>query len=200
MQPRPGARQVVRELQQQGYAVTIISGDRREPTSHLAASLGVKEYFAEVLPQDKAKVVRQLQDQGRKVCFVGDGINDALALKTANVSVSLRGASMIATDSASVVLMSSRIELISTLNALAKEMDENLRTGTILTVAPGVVCIAGVYLLGAGLGTAIALYNLGLIASVANAMRPRLKRREAPSSLASMSNAMPSMLNSPTRE
>ena len=60
-------------------------------------------YFAEVLPQDKAKYVELLQKEGRTVCFVGDGINDSIALKKANVSISLRGASTIATDTAQVV-------------------------------------------------------------------------------------------------
>jgi hypothetical protein len=58
----------------------------------LAAELGMDRYFAQVLPTEKADYVEKLQKEGRKVCFVGDGINDAIALKKANVSISLRGA------------------------------------------------------------------------------------------------------------
>ncbi len=62
-------------------------------------------YFAQVLPADKADHVIALQKEGRKVCFVGDGINDSIALKQANVSISLRGASSIATDTAHIVFL-----------------------------------------------------------------------------------------------
>jgi Cu2+-exporting ATPase len=58
-----------------------------------------------VLPADKADFVEKLQREGGKVCFVGDGINDAIALKKSNVSISLRGATSIATDTAQVVFM-----------------------------------------------------------------------------------------------
>ena len=75
----------------------IISGDHEAPTKKLAESLGMDRYFAQVLPADKAEYVTKLQSEGRKVCFVGDGINDSIALKQANVSISLRGASSIAT-------------------------------------------------------------------------------------------------------
>ena len=57
-------------------------------------------YFAQVMPPDKAEYVEKLRNEGRKVCFVGDGINDAIALRKANVGISLRGATMIATDTA----------------------------------------------------------------------------------------------------
>ena len=88
---RPEAKQVIEELKVRGLTVYIISGDHVAPTRALAAELGVDHFLAEVLPQDKSAKVELLQKEGRRVCFVGDGINDAIALKTASVSVSLRG-------------------------------------------------------------------------------------------------------------
>ena len=63
------------------------------------------QYFADTLPEHKADHIRRLRDDGRFVCFVGDGINDAVALKSAQVSISLKGASSAATDAAQVIFM-----------------------------------------------------------------------------------------------
>ncbi|MGB0386666.1 MAG: HAD-IC family P-type ATPase, partial [Ardenticatenaceae bacterium] len=77
-------------------------------TRRLAQELGIDHYFANTLPENKADLVKQLQEEGRTVCFVGDGINDAIALKQAHVSISLRGATTIAMDTAQIVLMDGR--------------------------------------------------------------------------------------------
>ena len=87
------------------HHIAIVSGDHDAPTRALAESLGMDRYFAQVLPADKADYVAKLQAEGRRVCFVGNGINDSIALKKADVSVSLRGASSLATDTAQVVFL-----------------------------------------------------------------------------------------------
>ena len=98
---RPEVHDVIAGLRARGAKhLAIISGDHDRPTRRLAEKLGMDRYFAEVLPQDKAQYVELLQKEGRTVCFIGDGINDSIALKKANVSVSLRVASTIATDTA----------------------------------------------------------------------------------------------------
>ena len=92
---RPEVRAIIAGLRQRGIKhIAIISGDHEAPTRKLAESLGMDRYFAQVLPADKADYVAKLQAEGRKVCFVGDGINDSIALKKADVSISLRGASI----------------------------------------------------------------------------------------------------------
>ncbi|HND33164.1 MAG TPA: hypothetical protein PLA94_24370, partial [Myxococcota bacterium] len=122
-------------------------------------------------------VLAKIQAEGRRVCFVGDGINDALALRQANVSVSLAGASTVATDAASIVLMDGTLRKLVPLLDIAKELEENLDTGSVLAIAPGVFCVGGIFLLHFGLPTAVALCNLGLFASVTNAMLPAIRRR-----------------------
>ena len=84
-------------------------------------------YFAEVLPEAKADLVKQLQSQGRNVCFVGDGINDSIALKTANVSLSLRGVTTIAIDTAQIVLMSGNLAQLPNIFVVADEFAANMR-------------------------------------------------------------------------
>lgn len=103
---RPEARAVIDRLHELGIKETIIiSGDHEQPTRKLADVLGIDGYYAETLPQQKASIIEELIAQGRTVCYVGDGINDAIALQTAQVSVSLSGASTVATDAAQVILL-----------------------------------------------------------------------------------------------
>jgi len=172
---RPEAKQIVRELQKHKMSIVIISGDHEKPTQKLAGELGIDDYFAEVLPQDKASLIEELQQSGKSVCFVGDGINDSIALKKANVSISLSGASSIATDTASIILMDSTLSQLVLLVSLAREMDTNLKTSTIMTVIPGVICIGGVFFFHLGVLSSILLYGASLALSVSNAFWPLLK-------------------------
>lgn len=123
---RPEAKAVVAQLQAQSFTLYIISGDHEAPTRQLAGELGIDQYFAGVLPEQKAALVAQLQGAGHKVCFVGDGINDAIALRKADVSVSLRGATTAATDIAQVVLMNADLRQLDVLFALGRELQKNI--------------------------------------------------------------------------
>ncbi|PZN71170.1 MAG: hypothetical protein DM484_27165 [Candidatus Methylumidiphilus alinenensis] len=116
---RPEAQAVVEWLKSRGYALYILSGDQEAPTAKLAAELGMDGYFANTMPTEKARKVEELQAQGRRVCFVGDGINDAVALLQANVSISFRGGTTVASDAAQIVLMEDHLEQIQVLLELA---------------------------------------------------------------------------------
>jgi heavy metal translocating P-type ATPase len=175
---RPEAKQVIAELKARGLTVYIISGDHVAPTRALASELGVDHFLAEVLPQDKSAKVELLQKEGRKVCFVGDGINDAIALKTADVSVSLRGASTLATDTAQIILMDESLRQVARLFEIGVEYNANLRTLISTTFGPGLISLASVFLLGAGNGTALGLFNLSMIAGLVNGIWPALQRQD----------------------
>lgn len=116
---RPEAQAVVEWLQSSGHTLYILSGDQEAPTAKLAAELGMDGYFANTMPTEKARKVEELQAQGRRVCFVGDGINDAVALLQANVSISFRGGTTVASDAAQIVLMEDHLEQIQVLLELA---------------------------------------------------------------------------------
>jgi Cu2+-exporting ATPase len=187
---RPEAREVVQKLKKLGLTLYIISGDQAAPTEALATELGIGQYFAEVLPQDKSRMVQKLQQEGRQVCFVGDGINDAIALKTANVSVSLRGASSLATNTAQIILMDESLRQLSQLFEVAGEYDANLKTLMTTTFVPGVFSLAGVFLLGTGNALALTLFNLSMIAGLVNAIWPALQNLEEPDT-SHLSRALP---------
>ena len=176
---RPEVRQIVQGLRDRGIKhIAIISGDHEAPTRKLAESLGMDRYFAQVLPADKADYVAKLQEEGRKVCFVGDGINDSIALKQANVSISLRGASSIATDTAHIVFLEEGLSRLCDLRDTARDLDRNVRRSWRLILAPNIACIAGVFTMGFGIMTSVITNNVAAMAALANGMLPLRKIAE----------------------
>jgi Cu2+-exporting ATPase len=170
---RPEVRGIVQGLRERGIEhIAIISGDHEAPTRRLAEELGMDRYFAQVLPADKADYVEQLQREGRKVCFVGDGINDAIALKKANVSISLRGATSIATDTAHVVFMEQSLGKLCELRDIARNLERNVRNSWLMILGPNLACIGGVFTLGFGIGASVITNNVAALAALANGLLP----------------------------
>jgi Cu2+-exporting ATPase len=171
---RPEAKGVIERLKQRGMAVYIISGDHQKPTQHLAHELDIEHYFAETLPENKAKLIEKLQQAGKKVCFVGDGINDAVALKKAEVAISLHGASTIATDTAQIILMDGSLNKLVRVFDLANNLEKNMKVNFMTSISPAILSIGGVYLLGISLGGALMFNYFCLMGGVGNAMLPVL--------------------------
>jgi heavy metal translocating P-type ATPase len=177
---RPEVRMIIDGLRARGIKhLAIISGDHDGPTRKLAESLGMDRYFAQVLPADKAEYVEKLQREGRKVCFVGDGINDSIALKKANVSISLRGATSIATDTAHIVFMEEGLSKLCDLRDIARDLDRNVRRSWQLILAPNGLCIVGAFTLGFGVMTSVLTNNVAALAALANGMLPLRRIAEA---------------------
>ena len=170
---RPEVRTIIEGLRSRGIKhLAIISGDHDAPTRNLAESLGMDRYFAQVLPVDKADYVEKLQQEGRKVCIVGDGINDSIATKKANVSVLLRGAASIATDTAHIVFMEEGLSKLCNLRDIARDLDRNVRRSWELILAPIGLCISGAFTLGFGVMTWVLTNNVAALAALANRMLP----------------------------
>lgn len=174
---RPEAARVVRQLQSRNIEVLIISGDHESPTRKLAQQLGIDGCHAGVLPAEKAGLVEDMRRRGRSVCFIGDGVNDAVALKTANVSISLHGSSDAALDTAGVVLLDGTLEQLCSLFELSDELKRTQKYDYLATSIPGIAGAAGVIFLGFGLPATLVLYMVGLGAGVSTAMWPKASRR-----------------------
>ncbi|HEW97920.1 MAG TPA: heavy metal translocating P-type ATPase [Beggiatoa sp.] len=173
---RPEVKQVIKGLRQRGIKhIAIVSGDHQQPTQKLAEELNLDSYFHDILPEKKADIVERLQKQGKSVCFVGDGINDAIALKKANVSVSLGGASSIATDMAQVVLMDGSLSRLCDLFDISKDLGKNLRNSVMAIAVPSVINLSGIFLLHFGLLNVIFIGNVFGFIGIGNAMKPLLK-------------------------
>ncbi len=169
-------KNMINGLRQRGIKhIAIVSGDHKHPTEQLAKSLGMDSYFYEVLPESKAKIVEKLQKEGKSVCFIGDGVNDAIAMKKANVSISLRGASSIATDIAQVVLTDGSLSQLCRLFDISKELSKNLRNSFVITTLIISFNTAGIFLFHWGVIGTIIINNVGFLIGVANAMLPLSK-------------------------
>jgi len=175
---RPEAKAIIKQLKQRGLSLAIISGDHEKPTEALARELGIDQYFAETMPQDKADIVKQLQQQGKSVCFVGDGINDTIALKQADVSISLNSASSIATDTAQIVLMDDDLKQFPRLFELSESLESNYKKSLLWDIIPNMINIGGAFFFHLGVYGALGIYSIGLTGGVLNGIFPGLKTRK----------------------
>jgi Cu+-exporting ATPase len=119
---KPGARDVVRKLEQQGLSIYLVTGDNALTAGSIAKQTGIRpeNVFAQVRPEQKAELVRKLQLQGQRVAFVGDGINDAPALEQADLGVAVSRASDVAREAADIILLKSEIEAVPESLGLAR--------------------------------------------------------------------------------
>ncbi len=102
---KPTSKQTIHELTQLGVEVWMLTGDKQSTAEAIAATIGVSNIMAEVLPADKAAKVKSLQDDGRIVAMVGDGVNDAPALAQANVGIALGSGTDVSVETADLVLV-----------------------------------------------------------------------------------------------
>ena len=174
-QLRPEASEVLSRLKRYCPHVCIISGDHDLPTRRLAERLGISEYYAEVLPHEKAEIVERLQTAGQKVCFIGDGINDSIALKASMVSVSFKGASSIASDSAQAVMMDDDLRALEVLFEVSRSLDRSMKTSYRVGIGATVATLGGLVLFGLGPAGGLLIANGARVGGLLNAMRsPRL--------------------------
>lgn len=129
---RDEAAAVVTSLKKVGISkVVMMTGDSERTASVIAKKVGVDEYYAEVLPEDKAAFVEREKAKGRKVIMIGDGINDSPALSAANVGIAISDGAEIAREIADITVGSDDLYQIVTLkyisNALMKRIKSNYR-------------------------------------------------------------------------
>lgn len=118
---RENAQPVVSSLENDlDTSVELLTGDNHKAANYFASKIGIKNVHSELLPEDKVGNVQKLRDSGKTVCMVGDGVNDAPALKTANVSVAMGGmGSDIAIEAADIALLGDDIEKLPYLKKLS---------------------------------------------------------------------------------
>lgn len=172
--------QAIRELQNMGIRVVMLTGDNQRTAEAIGRQAGVDEVIAGVLPEGKEAVVRQLKSQGR-VAMVGDGINDAPALTSADVGVAIGAGTDVAIDAADVVLMNSTLADVPAAIRLSRRtltnIHENLFWAFFYNVI-GIPLAAGAYihLFGWELNPmfAAAAMSLSSFCVVTNALRLNL--------------------------
>ncbi|MCI7657161.1 heavy metal translocating P-type ATPase [Anaerotignum sp.] len=120
---RQEAAEVMEALRQTGIQhIIMMTGDGEKAARNACQQLGITEYYARVLPEDKAAKVEEIKAQGRTVIMVGDGINDSPALSAANVSVAMKDASDLAREVADIALLSGELWELVTLRHLSQAL------------------------------------------------------------------------------
>lgn len=121
--PRPEAAETVSALRELGIErVLLLTGDHENAAAAACGQIGITEYRAQVLPEEKARIIESLKAEGHRVIMVGDGINDSPALAAADVSVSLKDASDLAREVADITLLSADLRELVTLRRLSRAM------------------------------------------------------------------------------
>ena len=127
---KPDSREAVERLRKQGIRVIMLTGDNRVTAQSVAEQVGVDDFIAEVLPEDKAREITRLRERGEKVGMVGDGINDAPALAGADVGFAIGTGTDVAIESADITLMRGSLhgvaDAVSISKATLKNIKENL--------------------------------------------------------------------------
>lgn len=140
-QLRSDAKKMIADLQQQGIAVTVLSGDRSSVVKAITSELGDIERYAEVLPKDKSDVIKALQKQGAIVAMVGDGVNDAPALIQADVGIALASGTDVSIESADIVLSHNELYKVADARRLASRTLRTIRQNIILSISYNIIMV-----------------------------------------------------------
>ena len=139
---RPEAKATVSQLSSLGAETLLLTGDNRKAAEFLARQVGSMSVRAELLPDQKVDAIRALQKTGRIVCMIGDGVNDAPALKTADVGVAMGSmGSNIAVEAADIALMSDDISRLPYLKRLSNAAVHTIRLSISLSLCINFVAI-----------------------------------------------------------
>jgi len=136
----------IKRLQHNGIRVVMLTGDNRDTAKAVANKVGISEFFAEVLPEEKSKKVQELQMKGEIVGMTGDGINDAPALAIANVGFAIGTGTDVAIESADITLMRGSLHGLADAIAVSKATLSNIKQnlfGAFIYNAAGVLIAAG---------------------------------------------------------
>jgi len=127
------------------------------------------------LPEKKADLIKQLQNEGKSVCFIGDGINDCIAMKQADISISLGDASTVAIDSSQVILLDNSLKNLHTLLDLSKQFMQNTKVCATAILLPSMLGVSGALFSSISLAQVLLFSQLGLMVAVTTSVYPILK-------------------------
>jgi Cu2+-exporting ATPase len=155
---RPESKQAITHLKALGIKTMMLTGDNRQVADYVAKELDLDDYFAEVLPEEKAKKVKEVQSRGLSVAMTGDGINDAPALAQADVGIAIGAGTDVAVETADIVLVRSNPQDVAAVVGLAKATYRKMVQNLVWATGYNAIAIP----LAAG-----ALYSFGILLSPA---------------------------------
>ena len=169
---RGDALNLVQKLKRLGIKKTVmLTGDNKLVASSIAKKVGLDDYFAELLPQDKVAILKKLQTED-KTAMVGDGVNDAPALATADLGVALGGiGSHVAMETADVVLMSAELKKLTYAINLSQATIKNMKQNIYFAILVVGVLLVGVITKTVVLSSGMLIHELSVILVILNAIR-----------------------------
>lgn len=133
---RQSAAPMIQKLHRMKVETVLLTGDNPAAAQTIADQVNVSAVHSELLPEDKQKIIHQYQEQDHKVCMIGDGINDAVALRTADAAIAMGGiGSDVAIESSDVVLVQDDISRIPYLIDLSRKVLQKIRTNIIISLS-----------------------------------------------------------------
>jgi len=176
---RPESKAAIAGLKSMGITSIMLTGDNRQVAAWVASEIGIDEYFAEVLPDQKAAKVREVQSRGVVVAMTGDGVNDAPALAQADVGIAIGAGTDVAAETADIILVNSNPHDVAAVIGLARatyrKMVQNLLWATgynafAMPLAAGVLASQGI-LLSPALGAVLMSLSTVIVAINARLLR-----------------------------
>lgn len=170
---REAAAGLIPALRRAGVRKTVmLTGDNEAAARRVADQLGIDLVRASLLPEEKVTAVKQLQDEGNVVAMIGDGINDAPALATADVSIAMgTSGTEVAMESADIVLVEDRLEKVPEAINLSRRILRIVKENVAIAVATVLLLLAGVVTRHVGLGLGMLVHEASILIVIANGMR-----------------------------
>jgi P-type E1-E2 ATPase len=168
---RPEAPETMGRLDAMGVGSVLLTGDAEAPARELARQAGVSEFRSGMLPEDKRDAIQGYQGEGRTVCMIGDGINDALALATADAAIAMGGiGSDVAIESSDVVLVQDDLSRVPYLIGLSRRVLAKIRQNIVISLSINAVAtvLAATGVLDPVIGALV--HNAGSVFVVLNSL------------------------------
>ncbi len=172
-QIRDDAPAALAEMRKNGIKkIVMLTGDNRHTAELVANQLGLDEFHAELLPENKVEYVKKLKEEGHVVAMAGDGINDAPAIATADIGLAMgEGGTDISMETADVVLMADKLKQFSHAYSLSKATIWNMKQNTYFAVGIAFVLLAGVLGGTVHLASGMFIHEASVLLVILNAMR-----------------------------
>lgn len=138
---RENAAKIVKQMKNQGFHLTLLSGDKKEVANYMADKLAIEEVIAEVLPDEKDQFIQQKQSQGNLIAMVGDGINDAPALVRSDVGIAMGSGTDVSIDSADVILVNGELEKIPFAAQLSRATLKTIKQNISISIVYNIIMV-----------------------------------------------------------
>ena len=172
-QIRDDAKEALAQMRENGIKkIVMLTGDNKHTAEAVATELGLDEFHAELLPENKVDYVKQLKSSGHIVAMAGDGINDAPAIATADIGLAMgEGGTDISMETADVVLMADKLMQFSHAYSLSKATTRNMKQNMFIAVGVVVILLGGVLMGSVHLASGMFIHEASVLVVILNAMR-----------------------------